>query len=179
MSLFPSTGCGFTDKENTRIVGGAPAKPGAWPWMVITSHSHIFDRILFIFLIIIGLCKAALMVGNAGDRDAKCGSALIAPDLIITAAHCLVEEDGSTKSPSQLSVRLGEHDIDGDSPDDAAIEVEVLQVLVHANFDLKTFKNDIGLLRLRQKVSYSSHSLLFHYFFFLIISTHFVISGAI
>lgn len=92
------------------------------------------------------------MVGNPGDRDAKCGSALVSSDLIITAAHCVVEDDGTTKSPSQLSVRLGEHDIDTDSPDDAAIEVDVVQVTAHSQFDLKTFKNDIALLKLKQKV---------------------------
>lgn len=79
------------------------------------------------------------MVGVQGDRDAKCGSAIISPDLIITAAHCVVDDDGSTKPAAHFSVRLGEHDIDNDSTDDAAIEVDVVQVIAHEDFDLKTF----------------------------------------
>lgn len=30
--LTPEEGCGYSKVQNTRIVGGAPAKNGAWPW---------------------------------------------------------------------------------------------------------------------------------------------------
>lgn len=30
--LTPEEGCGYSKVQNKRIVGGAPAKNGAWPW---------------------------------------------------------------------------------------------------------------------------------------------------
>lgn len=30
--LTPEEGCGQSKVTNTRIVGGTPAKKGAWPW---------------------------------------------------------------------------------------------------------------------------------------------------
>lgn len=37
--LTPEEGCGYSKVSNTRIVGGAPAKVGAWPWIALLGYS--------------------------------------------------------------------------------------------------------------------------------------------
>ena len=62
------------------IVGGTPAPPGRWPWMT------------------------ALL--RASERDAGwaqfCGGVLISPRRVLTAGHCVLEED-----PSDIHVLVG------------------------------------------------------------------------
>lgn len=36
--LTPAEGCGHSPLGNNRIVGGGPAKNGAWPWMVLLGY---------------------------------------------------------------------------------------------------------------------------------------------
>lgn len=43
--LTPETGCGYSKVQNTRIVGGVPAKNGAWPWLVYKQT--IYNLIVF------------------------------------------------------------------------------------------------------------------------------------
>lgn len=33
--LTPEEGCGYSKAQNNRVIGGAPAKIGAWPWYSI------------------------------------------------------------------------------------------------------------------------------------------------
>lgn len=68
--------------------------------------------------------------------------------------HLKRNDDDSTTSAKMLSVRLGEHDIENNSPDDAAQEFDVAQVIGHPNYT-KTFKNDIALLRLNGNVRFN------------------------
>lgn len=63
--LTPEQGCGISKVRNTRIVGGAPAKNGAWPWLVdqfskkvqLTSnkftsiYSLLFTRMALLFYV--------------------------------------------------------------------------------------------------------------------------------
>ena len=63
------------------IVGGQPADPGEWPWQAMVLPGPYL-----------------------------CGGSLVAPQWIVTAAHCLEDPNGGYFDPSQVSVVLGEYD---------------------------------------------------------------------
>ena len=64
-----SSNCGrqFVRPISTRIVGGHPARPGTWPWMA--NIKVVFPR---------GTLQA----------EHLCGGSLIAPQWVLSAAHC-------------------------------------------------------------------------------------------
>lgn len=86
--LTNEEGCGFSNVTHTRIVGGGPAKLGAWPWMALVGYTN-----------------------DLGELGWKCGGSLITSRLVwwchsrrrreffiflfqicrhvLTAAHCL------------------------------------------------------------------------------------------
>lgn len=64
--LTPDTGCGFSNVTHRRIVGGTPAKLGAFPWMALIGYSN-----------------------DLGETSFKCGGSLITKRHVLTAAHCL------------------------------------------------------------------------------------------
>ncbi|XP_053212679.1 proclotting enzyme-like [Panonychus citri] len=130
---LPSTECGVNKQAETRIVGGVPAKPGTWPWM------------------------AALMFDENGAKTSQCGATLVSDNVILTAAHCVYESSaiGSVRDPSKVIVRLGEHDIENDSEDDAVKDFSVQTIKIHDAFDPKTYRNDIALIVLSEKVTFN------------------------
>ncbi len=82
------------------------------------------------------------------ERQHRCGAALIGPNLVLTAAHCLAKGqyagDGLAKVLKQRRVRLGSRKI-GQGGQSFAID----GVAVHANYDPKRQSHDIALLLLR------------------------------
>ena len=86
--------------------------------------------------------------------SAQCGGALISQDAVLTASHCVVE-NGNVKSPSDFMVRLGEHNIEKKTKEDSEEDYQVEKVISHPEFDQKTYKNDIAILKLAKKVNYS------------------------
>ena len=76
-----------------RIVGGTEASPGEFPHQI------------------------ALLRGGVGG-SLMCGGSLVAPDRVITAGHCC---DG--QSASRLGVRVGNHHLYEDDPDQKDIAV--------------------------------------------------------
>jgi secreted trypsin-like serine protease len=69
-----------------RIIGGTTATPGAWP-------------------------SAAFIQDTAGDSLDSCSGAVIAPNVVLTAAHCVVNEATQTIEPlSGLRVYTGSND---------------------------------------------------------------------
>jgi uncharacterized protein YkwD len=105
------------DANTILIIGGEEAQPGAWPWM------------------------AALV--NANDPDALnghfCGGALIAPEWVLTAAHCFNSDDAT-----QVDVVLGRHTLSSNEGQ----RHSVAQIILHPNYDANTNDSDIALLRL-------------------------------
>ncbi|KAG4065841.1 hypothetical protein HA402_012519 [Bradysia odoriphaga] len=64
--LTTEEGCGFSNVTHTRIVGGGPAKMGAWPWMALVGYTN-----------------------DLGELGWKCGGTLITSRHVLTAAHCV------------------------------------------------------------------------------------------
>lgn len=119
------------NQDETRIIGGKSARKNAWPWF------------------------ALLMIQrrNSGRRDPECGGTLITDRYVLTAAHCVL---GRGKRPirlSSLTVRLGEFDLK--EAGDGELDVAVEAIIAHPNFQQKTFKNDIALIKLDRRVPLS------------------------
>ncbi len=101
------------------VVGGRPASR-AYPWM------------------------AALRL----DGEFRCGSSLVGPDRILTAAHCVTDGDGGALTPSRLTFTLGRTQLEGPGGE----TIGATEVTVHERFDAD-MRNDVALVRLARPSS--------------------------
>jgi len=86
--------CGISSVAQPRIIAGADARPGAWPWMAslwMYGSSHI------------------------------CGGSLISPEWVLTASHCVV---GTGASTGTLQIKVGEHDHRSSDGYEQVVDVE-------------------------------------------------------
>jgi len=102
-----------------RIVGGYPVAIVNHPWQV------------------------ALVRGLASDRLQFCGGSLIAPNLVVTAAHC-VDNHIVSRDPSRVDIvgGTGSYISGGERIDVAAIHV-------HPQWNSATYDYDVAILQLR------------------------------
>jgi secreted trypsin-like serine protease len=119
LSIGESTEANAAD----RIIGGTDAVRGSWPWVVSLQDSYRADHYDGHF----------------------CGGSLIAPDWVITAAHCV----NFRKRPADLRILAGVSDLKHDKGQ----IVEVKRILVHPNYDPQVFSSDIALLQLKKPVA--------------------------
>merc|ERR1712228_449341 len=110
-----------------RIVGGEDAYPGEFPHQI------------------------ALLRGGVGG-SLMCGGSLVASDMVVTAGHCC---DG--QSASRLGVRVGNHHLYDDDPDQ--MDIAVSRVILHEDYDSWTIENDICLLELEGQADFSSSAI--------------------
>ncbi|XP_017585544.1 PREDICTED: acrosin-like [Corvus brachyrhynchos] len=115
------------DYGMTRIVGGAGAKPGAWPWMVSIQHSWL------------------------PDPEHWCGGSLISTQWVLTAAHCFDE----INNVSTLYVVIGATQLTQPGP--GAEVRRIKKLLRHEKYDRTDISNDIALLELNEPVQCSPY----------------------
>ncbi len=110
--------------ENTkflRIVGGVKTAQGFAPWFAGLLDSTVVDN------------------WNAQF----CGGALIHPEWVVTAAHCVFDSADNLFKAKALNVLVGTHSLF-----EGGERIAVNQIIVHPRFDNKSLKNDIALLHL-------------------------------
>ncbi|KTG37495.1 hypothetical protein cypCar_00000472 [Cyprinus carpio] len=105
----------------SRIIGGSVAADGQWPWQA-SLHFQGFHT---------------------------CGGTLVAPDFIITAAHCFPKSRNiRSQLPNNWKVYIGlVSQLRPPSP------YSVKQIILHENYDSATKNNDIALLKLSKPAS--------------------------
>ncbi|KAF2897103.1 hypothetical protein ILUMI_09084, partial [Ignelater luminosus] len=126
--------CGSVSSD--RIVFGNKTSLFEYPWMVLLNYR----------------------LGKS-EPDFGCGGTIINDWYILTAAHCLV-----SRPPLKLiGVRVGEHTINTD-PDceerfgdrycaTSVQDIDIAEVIPHPMFRSKTLENDIGLIRLANRMN--------------------------
>lgn len=111
---------------NLRVVGGAAALQGAWPWQVL------------------------VVVPTEGKQYSTCGGSVIAPRWILTAAHCFQSIDTSRsvvvaeQQSSAMTRALGDLDTKSIHRD--------VRTVIHPQYRPQSSENDIALLRLNESV---------------------------
>ncbi|MQA14667.1 MAG: trypsin-like serine protease [Pseudonocardiaceae bacterium] len=104
-----------------RIVGGSDTSTDEYPWMVALT--------------------------DAADSP-FCGGALVAPDRVVTAAHCV-----SGRDPAELTVVAGRTDM----RTDAGVESRVREVWIHPGFGGDPMGgDDVAVLTLDREPGYRS-----------------------
>ncbi len=118
--------------EPPQIIGGRVVGPGRWPFVVRIDTPTKF-----------------------------CTGSLVAPNWILTAAHCLVDHDGSVDDPSDIAVFLG-HDWDKGVCENTREEEEIGRVVVHPDYDYvgAGFRNDAALVEILRPAAASPVNIL-------------------
>lgn len=119
--LFGTTGAGaITGSRDVKILGGSIAAPGQFPWMVALVDPRS---------------------ANASNGE-FCGGSLIAPKVVLTAAHCVAGTTASEIDAVVGRTRLS-RSADGQ-------RISVTRIVRHPDYDAKTQTDDVALLQLAE-----------------------------
>ena len=115
-------------RATAAVVGGTPSSVEQLPWLAAVLHTEP---------------RPDGSRGPVAERQI-CGGTLIAPSVVLTAAHCVTAEPAGTVAPAARQVALGRSDL----RTTAGEVLDVVAVERHPSYDPRTLFHDLALLRL-------------------------------
>merc|ERR1712061_89867 len=124
---------GFTEGES---------QFGEWPHMSAVLHAKTVEQ----------------EAGYAGEPEIvnlyQCGGSLIAPGVVLTAAHCV---DKFKQNPGEVKIRCGEWDTQQETEPRPHQDRQVAALEIHPEFDARNLKNDFAVLFTSQEFDLDDH----------------------
>ncbi len=111
------------DKPRLRIVGGTSVSIRDYPWQVFISTG-----------------------------DYLCGGTIIADKWVITAAHCLYDEDNNRIPDEDISFLAGTNRPFREDPD--GVQYDISYAVIHEDYNPDDFGNDLALLRTKEVIEH-------------------------
>lgn len=118
--------CGQRLQSVGLIAKGREAVPSRWPW------------------------HAALFYQESFNLRYKCGASIIRENIVLTAAHC-VTKSGLKLNENIMKIRIEQ----GELLSSSSHQFNVFKSHVHENYKQDSFENDIALLMLESKITFT------------------------
>ncbi|XP_057685867.1 chymotrypsin-like elastase family member 2A isoform X2 [Corythoichthys intestinalis] len=105
-----------------RVVAGLDVNPHSWPWQV------------------------SLQSDKSGPWEHVCGGTLIAPEWVVTAAHCI-------NGRNNYTVEIGMHSLK--ASEESLVSRGAARIITHEDYNMMLSRNDIALIKLSTPVDFS------------------------